>query len=218
MNKYHKIQTVFLRDPATKFKTLLMGRYALLTFNYLQSLQWEFTEKVDGTNVRVKFDGNHITFAGKTDKAELYPGLVTGLNNTFFHKSNVFYDLFKPHPEKGVEVCFYGEGYGAKIQKGGDNYRPDQGFVLFDIRINGIWLKRSDVKAIGKLLAIDVVPIIGWGTLPDMVQMVKTGFHSQWGKFWAEGIVARPVIELTDRLGRRVITKVKAKDFISGVL
>ena len=27
----------------------------------------------------------------------------------------------------------YGEGYGAKIQKGGGNYRQDQDFVLFDV-------------------------------------------------------------------------------------
>lgn len=212
--KYHKIQTVFLRDPATKFRTLLMGQYALPTFEYLKNLWWEFTEKVDGTNVRVKFNGSYITFAGKTDKAELYPGLVTALNNTFFTKSGMFYDLFKPHPEKGIAVCFYGEGYGAKIQKGGGNYRKDQGFVLFDVMVNGIWLQRKDVEAIGRVLAIDVVPVVGRGTLPDMIQMVKTGFHSQWGKFWAEGIVARPVIALTDRMGRRVITKLKAKDFI----
>jgi hypothetical protein len=214
VNKYHKIQTVFLRDPATKFKTLLMGRYALPTFEYLKNLQWEFTEKVDGTNIRVKFDGSHIVFAGKTDRAELYPGLVTALNSVFFPASTMFYDLFKPYPDNGVEVCLYGEGYGAKIQKGGGNYRKDQGFVLFDIKINGVWLQRKDVEGIGEALAIDVVPVIGWGTLSDMVRIVKTGFHSQWGKFWAEGIVARPVVELTDRLGRRIITKLKAKDFV----
>lgn len=29
----------------------------------------------------------------------------------------------------GCDACLYGEGYGAKIQKGGGNYRADQDFV-----------------------------------------------------------------------------------------
>ena len=32
-------------------------------------------------------------------------------------------------------AVLYGEGYGAKIQKGGGNYRADQDFVLFDVRV-----------------------------------------------------------------------------------
>ena len=28
-----------------------------------------------------------------------------------------------------------------------------------------------------------------------------------------EGVVARPIIELKDRMGKRVITKIKVKDF-----
>ena len=29
MNEYHKIQTVFKRDPETKYKTLLIGEYSV---------------------------------------------------------------------------------------------------------------------------------------------------------------------------------------------
>lgn len=212
MDVYHKIQTVFLRDPATKFKTLLMGKYTLPEFEYLKRLQWDFTEKVDGTNIRVMFDGHALSFAGKTDKAEMYPGVRKALWDIFMPRLAVFCDLFKVGLEGYIEVCFYGEGYGAHIQGGGGNYRSDQGFVLFDIKINSVWLKRPDVEAIAKTLEIDVVPLIGRGTLPDMVKIVKHGFNSQWGKFLAEGIVARPVVELNNRLNRRIITKLKTSD------
>lgn len=213
---YGKIQTVFLRNPVTKFKTLLIGQYSLPEFAYLKALQWDFTEKIDGTNVRIMFDGKSLKFAGKTDKAEFYVGLTKALSVLFYPKSAIFFDLFKAKAGGFMSVCFYGEGYGAKIQKGGGNYRSDQGFVLFDVKINGVWLQRKDIEAIGRALALDVVPLVGQGTLPDMIQMVKTGFNSQWGKFPAEGIVARPTIELNDRLGRRIITKLKTKDFRSG--
>jgi len=40
--------------------------------------------------------------------------------------------------------------------------------------------------------------------------------ESVWGDFQAEGIVARPGVELFDRAGRRIITKLKCRDFRAG--
>lgn len=45
MKEYHKIQTVFKRDMATKHKTLLIGDYSLPEFEYLKDNTWVFTEK-----------------------------------------------------------------------------------------------------------------------------------------------------------------------------
>ena len=74
-----------------------------------------------------------------------------------------------------------------------------------------------DVEDIAKKLDMDIVPIIGIGTLPDMVQKVRNGFDSAWSTlravFKAEGIVARPDIELKTRSGHRIITKIKHEDF-----
>ena len=55
METYHKIQTVWLRDPDNRYKTLLEGQWATPEFEYLANNEWTFTEKVDGTNVRVMF-------------------------------------------------------------------------------------------------------------------------------------------------------------------
>ena len=59
------------------------------------------------------------------------------------------------------------------------------------------------------------VPIIGRGMLHDMIDRVRCGFTSTWGDFPAEGIVARPAVELKARNGARIITKIKTKDFVS---
>lgn len=208
MKEYHKIQTVFLRNPETKFKTLLEGQFALPEFEYLKNNVWVFTEKVDGTNIRVNYNENQITFYGKTEKAQIPSQLVNKLNNIFLPLLDQFSEIFKD-----TAVCLYGEGYGAKIQKGGGNYRSDQGFVLFDVKIDEWWLQRTDVEDIAEKLKLDVVPIIGKGTLFDMVEIVKKGFISKWGDFQAEGIVARPQVELKARNGNRIITKIKNKDF-----
>lgn len=211
MKQYHKIQTVFKRDPETKFKTLLVGDYSIPEFEYLKDNEWVYTEKVDGTNIRVIFNSDQITFGGKTDNAQIPAKLVERLNERFLDKIDLFRELFGK--DGNSETCLYGEGYGSKIQKGGGNYRQDQDFVLFDIKIGDWWLQRKDIEDIAQKLDIDVVPIIGHGILIDAVEKTKIGFNSQWGDFIAEGIVARPATELKTRNGQRIITKIKHKDF-----
>ena len=78
MKEYHKIQTVFNRDPENKFRTRLAGEFAVPEFAFLANNMWDFTEKVDGTNIRVKMtpcaiedDKQYgIVFGGKTDAAQ----------------------------------------------------------------------------------------------------------------------------------------------------
>lgn len=211
MIQYHKIQTVFKRDPENKFKTLLEGDYSLPVFDYLKNNTWVFTEKVDGTNIRVMFDGERLKFAGKSDNAQIQLPLSERLSERFLPQLDRFIKLFREN-----DVCLYGEGYGAKIQKGGGNYRSDQDFVLFDVNINGKWLERVDVEDIGKKLSLDVVPIVGEGTLLHMVENAKKGIKSTWGDFQSEGYVARPATELKDSNGNRIITKIKCTDFKKG--
>ena len=207
MKEYHKIQTVFMRDPATNHKTLLEGQYSLPEFGYLKDNVWVFTEKVDGTNIRVMFDGTALTFGGKTDAAQIPAVLVARLNERFLPQLSVFQEKF---PDG---VCLYGEGYGAKIQSGGGNYRQDQDFVLFDVKVGEWWLERENVEDVGAALSLDIVPILRSDTLSKMVEMARHGFVSTWGNFTAEGIVARPATELRTRNGHRIITKIKHKDF-----
>jgi len=207
MREYHKIQTVFKRDPETKLKTLLYGEYSLPEFEYLSQNKWVFTEKVDGANMRVMFADDGIEFRGKTDISQLPGKLVKRLEERFLPQLKTFESSFSDG------ACLYGEGYGAKIQKGGGNYRQDQDFVLFDIKIGEWWLQRKDVEDVAHQFGLDVVPIIGTGNLLDMVEKVQVGFRSMWGNFIAEGIVARPLIELSTRNGSRIITKIKYKDF-----
>jgi ATP-dependent RNA circularization protein (DNA/RNA ligase family) len=207
MREYHKIDTVFKRDPDTKFKTLVIGDYSREEFGYLAGNDWVFTEKVDGTNIRVIVHDDAVSFGGKTDNAQLPAFLVRRLEELFMPQLAVLVETF---PDGG---CLYGEGYGAKIQKGGANYRADQDFVLFDVKVGEWWLQRETVQDIGAKFGINVVPIIGCGALKEMVAMVQCGFNSTWGEFVAEGVVARPAVELKGRDGKRIITKLKHRDF-----
>ena len=217
LSQYHKINTIYKRDPEDGYKTLLVGQYSKPEFGYLADNQWHFTEKVDGTNIRVILspadrDGPYtITFGGKTDNAQLPAPLVARLEE-LFHNDNARKIIAENFPDGGV---LYGEGYGGKIQKG-SRYKQEQDFVLFDVKVGNWWLQRKDVDATATSLGLDVVPLLGIDVLHDMVRIVRGGLKSQWGDFIAEGIVARPAIDLHGRDGSRIITKLKHRDFFNG--
>lgn len=210
MSEYHKINTMFKRDMEGD-KRIIINAWAQPEVEYLKDNQWAFTEKVDGTNIRIYWDGESVTFGGRTDSAQIPNGIINALNELFY-STPARARLREVFPDGGAVL--YGEGYGAKIQKGGGNYREDQGFVLFDVKVGEMWLERPNIEDVAARLLLDVVPVIGTGTLAEGIELVRNGLKSTWGEFIAEGIVARPMTELRTRRGSRIITKIKYRDFL----
>lgn len=214
MKEYHKIQTIFKRhqEKGPLKGKIIEGKWTLPEFFYLKDNDWIWTEKVDGTNIRIMFDGENITFGGKTDRAQMPVGLVKHLQSKFLPMIEDFKRVFTVSDKDNVEICLYGEGYGNKIQAGG-KYSKEEKFVLFDVKIGEWWLKREDVVKIGKQLDIPVVPVVLIGSIYDAIKIVKEGFNSQWGDFIAEGLVGTPKVPLFTRNRKRIITKLKYNDF-----
>lgn len=206
--EYHKINSVYKRDLKGKF---IDGDFAIEEIAFLKDLCWVWTEKVDGTNIRLYTDTDvpgKLFVGGRTNNAQIPVPLLDKLDELITPEK--FFKVFPTEPD----LCLYGEGYGAKIQKGGGNYIKDGvSFVLFDVKIDNWWLKREDVEEIANELGIQCVPVVGEGTISEAIEFVKAGFNSRWGNFQAEGIVLRPKVELRTRGGARVITKLKYKDF-----
>lgn len=207
--EYPKINTMFKRNLSGD-KKIMEGDWADPSIAYLKDNLWTFSEKVDGTNIRISWDGENVVFGGRTDSAQIPNGIINRLNDLFYSTPAKLRlkEVFPDGP-----VTLYGEGYGAKIQKGGGNYKATQDFVLFDVKVGSLWLSRENVTDVASKLLLDVVPTIAVGTLQEGIDLVKAGLQSEWGEFEAEGIVARPTYELLDRRGNRIITKIKARDF-----
>ena len=209
MTEYHKIETLFERD-INGTKKLIEGVFRNEAVKYLANNDWYFTEKIDGTNIRIHWDGHKVEFAGRTDKAQIPNHLMDYLVTTFgsIEAEEIFEQKFGES-----DVILFGEGYGAKIQNGGA-YRSDVSFILFDVLIGDTWLKRDSVEDIASAFGIDIVPIIFVGNIKKAVDFVKTKPKSTIGTANMEGLVGRPVIEMKDRLGKRVIVKIKVRDFV----
>ena len=185
-----------------------MGEWSMPELGYLTDNEWHWTEKVDGTNVRIHWNGEKVSFGGRTEDAQMPIFLLYRLEESFPRLN------FQTHFRDVSDVMLYGEGYGARIQKGGGNYKSDGvDFVLFDVQIGGVYLERENVEDIAAKMGLRVVPIVGKGSLRDAIDLTRKGFDSTWGPFKAEGLVMRPATELFTRRGHRIITKVKFKDF-----
>ncbi len=211
MRTYEKIETIFNRD-AEGTKRLIPGSFRNEVVEFLQHNEWEFTEKVDGTNVRVHWDGHKVEFAGRTERAELPKNLLAALNEIFGtpEAEELFEQTFG---EK--EVILFGEGYGGKIQGCGRGYRKDEWFVLFDVLIGDNYQSREWVEKTAQMFGINAVPMLFTGTIYDGIKFVCKHPKSVFAEndIYMEGIVGRPKVELKDRCGNRVIVKIKWNDF-----
>ena len=208
MNEYIKIPNIYKRESYGKNR-LLNGVYATDEIEYISREQWRWTEKVDGTNIRVIWDGYRVSFKGRTDKAEIPKHLLERLQTLFGGTANE--EIFEQAFGK-KEVILYGEGYGEKIQKHGNLY-GEVDFILFDIKVDGLWLYFSSVEDIAKMLGLKSVPCVGVGTLEEAVKYISSHPASRLRNYEMEGIVCRPIVPMYTRYGEPIRVKVKCCDF-----
>jgi len=209
--EYPKIETLYDRSAET-FK-VIPGEFRLDEFQSVS--RWDVTEKIDGTNVRIALlpDGR-VFYGGRTDAAQMPPTLLAFMQEMFTAEK-----LAHQFAESaGSLVVLYGEGYGERIQKGGGNYREGVSVRLFDVRVGDVWLAHESLQEIAENLFVGIAPVLGRGvSLQDAIDMVAHPSQvalaeRNWNKP-SEGIVARSSPLMLDRMGRRVMWKLKAKDF-----
>lgn len=194
--KYPKIDTLWKRDDDGKIIRSI-SRPEFENIRY-----WHVTEKIDGTNIRILYNGSEPIFQGRTDKAVIPNLLLDHLKNVFTKEL-----LSKTFPEAKNGIVLYGEGYGGKIQNGKKAYGIDESFILFDAWIDGWWLEPESVKKLAKDLGISYVPEFGiMSGLKLIEQYVKELKHG-------EGIVARSHPLMLFRNGDPVMFKLKVRDY-----
>lgn len=212
MYPYPKIETLWERSKENP-KLVLPGRFRNPAVHLLADVKWDWYEKVDGTNIRLVFlpDSEYV-ISGRTDKAQIPAFLYQVLNAIAARIHPIMQELFP------LGVVLYGEGYGNRIQAMGHRYRPDNGFVLFDILAKTVsgswkWLETPDVFDVARKAEIEHVPLVRSGTLWELSDFIASGtMRSFWGNFLPEGIVARTNPSLLTLSQERVIVKLKHSD------
>lgn len=211
-SNYIKIETPFKRDMDGS-KKLINGDFRSEALEYLSLMNFDWTEKVDGMCMCVRWTGHEFEIEGHTKNSQIPNDLREYILEHF--TSNEAEELIEQNFSDTI-VEFYGEGYGAGIQKGG-GYSDEKKFIMFDIYLpeTDLWLTRKSVDDIANALNIESVPVLLVGNLYNAIHYVKDHDKTTIGKKEAplEGLVGRPPVELKDRFGKRIIVKVKKKDF-----
>ena len=165
-------------------------------------------EKIHGTSAHVSWNGEQVHFfAGGVDNAKFV--------NLFdcWGLPNKFKELGKP------TITVYGEAYGGKCQGMAKVYGKDLKFVAFEVKIGDLWLNVPDAEGVARSFGFDFVhysqvstDIETLGAHRDKVsiQAKKNGMGDNHPR---EGIVLRPLIELTKNNGERIIAKHKSEAY-----
>ncbi len=183
----------------------------------------------------VKFN---VRIAGKTDKAEIPKNLLKHMQEKYTNEkilASLGLKEFIPVNEwvehKWVDsdgvapnydaipniYTIYGEGYGDGIQSGAWYIKGGNEFIVFDVKVNDIYLKTDARDEIATKLGAPIVPLIGYFTLDEAIDFVRKGFRSKVAENpdakMAEGLVLRTDLGLRNRMGNRLIVKIKYEDF-----
>lgn len=206
--KYPKIPGPYKREG----KNILWGQWSSDELKTLQNCNWKWYEKVDGTNIRICWDGYDVTIGGRTDRADIPDPIIEYLIDRL--GVNLGEEIFEQNFGE-IPAVIFGEGVGPTIQK--PSYFGDYGFIGFDVAVgdNG-WLPTQEAEEmIREQFDLDFAPFYGYDGLFNAIEMARLGIQSKIGLGLAEGIVGRPypADTMRDRYGKRIICKVKTKDF-----
>lgn len=210
---YPKIPTIYERDMNGSKQ--LTDKESSNTLTCLKDLEWVGTEKIDGTNCGVVWDGHKIGFQGRTEAAAINAKHFQYLQDTFQTEevAQIFEQKFGERP-----VVLFGELVGGGIQ--GDIYTDQPTFVAFDLLLTAfgeapeVWANAAFKDEVAVALGAAVALPIFHGTLAEARDFVKSLPVSTSEQCVMEGLVLRPAVELRDNQGNRVICKIKVKDYI----
>ena len=210
---YHKIYSPWERTDV-KSKTVNTEVFSDEYVEMLQNINWIRTEKVDGMNVNLYYDGNHIQFLGHTDKTQFDKEVKDFLDSLITpEREQILEQIFG---EKEVFIC--GELIGPKIQNNLYNLKEYR-FYVFDVfcKTTDTYWDFKYVKDIAEKLGFYLVPYLLVGTLGETKNWcisIPAPCSSISENIEIEGIVIKPEHELKKANGERIIYKVKICDLL----
>jgi hypothetical protein len=166
-------------------------------------------EKIHGTSTHISWKDSEIKFFSGGEK---YENFVKLFNIDVLTQK--FTEIFG-----NTNVIVYGEGYGGKQQGMSGTYGKELKFIAFDVVVNDSWLNVPNAEDVAHKLGLEYVHYVQIPTTieaidaqrdADSVQAIRNGIGP--GKM-REGVILRPLIELTDSRGNRIITKHKRPEF-----
>lgn len=203
VSEYQKIESLYFFDTTTqKYKKEFLNKIV----EYLKDLPWIGTEKIDGANTRIVWNGFNFSILGRENKSQVPEEVKKIFNEKFIERDDMEVAFEQMFGKK--QVILFVEAHGGKIQKGA--YNCDTSIIGFDIMVGGKYLSKFVASEIFVKLGIDFVPIINFDNLQSAIDFVKTHENSiKYPDCKMEGLVCVPKCEIYDYSGKRIAVKIK---------
>lgn len=162
-------------------------------------------EKIHGTSAHISWNYNAITFSSGGAEHKQFIKL--------FDERKLSLKLFEMFPDKNITI--YGEAYGGKEQGMSKTYGKELKFIVFDIKIDEMWLDVPNAHEISKKLELEFVDYSLIETTIEAIDAERDKPSTQSKRNGIsedkirEGIVLRPLIEVKINNGERIIAKHK---------
>lgn len=164
-------------------------------------------EKVHGTSAHIAWkEGQTTLFAG-------------GAKHEEFRKVIEETSALERLAERsGEPLTIYGEAYGGKLQGMSETYGPTLRFIAFEVRIGQRWLSVPQAEEVAVGHGFEFVPYVKTTTDVAELDMLRdapsvVAYRNGCGERHREGVVLRPLIEVTKNNGDRIIAKHKGEAF-----
>lgn len=174
-------------------------------------------EKVHGTSAHVRWDGARVHLFPGGEKIDTFSAIF-GSDLPCSPSLELLAARFLEKFGDQV-VTVFGEAYGGKCQGMRATYGDRLRFVAFDVRVGDAWLNVAVAVDVVTVLGLEFVAYRKIGTDLTSIDIERDRPSEQakrngiGGDRPTEGVVLRPLVELTDNAGRRVIAKHKREEF-----
>jgi hypothetical protein len=166
-------------------------------------------EKIHGTSA-------HVSWRSKEKEVRFFTGEGHDHFIALFDKEKLIRNcetLFT-----GKNIIFYGENFGGKIQGMKETYGVDRKFRVFDVKVDDKWLAVPLAEEITKSAGLQFVHYVHCSTDLESLNYERDKPSTEamlagCGEKPGEGVVLRPLVELTKNNGSRLICKHKRAEF-----
>lgn len=164
-------------------------------------------EKIHGTSANVQWRDGRVWFSSGGESHERFV--------TLFHEADLV-TRFQAIGHSAMTI--YGEAYGGKQQGQSWRYGKELKFVAFEVKVGDSWLSVPNAADVSGKLGLEFVHYVQISTDLAAIDRERDAPSEQArrngveGDQPREGVVLRPLIELTKNDGSRIIAKHKRDD------
>ena len=180
----------------------------------IRSLSWQWTEMIDGIDVRIHWDGNDVHII-RTDSEDKLFSVVHQYLFEHFGKDEarlLFRSSFGDSDTSLFGTVYAGNS-ADNVFDPNEYYFDTLAFSLQDVAVNAVFENRAKVADCASIFDVQAAEVKN-GTIDEACAFLRQQPDSHLFTGPVKGLICRPEFDLLDAENHRIVVKIKAEDAI----